>query len=323
MSNPFLQVSGDAKRALEEFSLAFRGALSAADAEVWSKTYGFAYESTAIKTTYPLPVSTAGYKLHTGDPTMRRLFARSLSMQTREWTDGVEEKLSKIQAPDFIGWGEEPANIAREGARLPNVICAQMLEANPKLSFYKDEELGTDASISLFADAHPVNVFDASYGTFDNDHTYAAINATFMQQTRARFRAKKAPNGRPAGRRFTHLLVPAALEDAAYEFLKSDLMYLATLAQGTNTHQLTNNLYKDAVSLIVSDELTADDYIYPLDINGPKPWIVQTSGAPEELVFDQSSDYYKQSLKVGVKYILRADVKAALPHAIERVKITG
>src|SRR5690606_27279158 len=276
---------------LEDFSMAFRTALSAADAEAWAKTYGFAYESTAIKTTYPLPVSTAGYKPHTGDIAMRRLFARSLSMQTREWADGVEEKLAKIQAPDFIGWGEEPGNIAREGARLPNVICAEMLKANPKLSFYKDEELGTDANISLFADNHPVNIFDASFGTFDNDHSYAAINSTFMKETRARFRAKKAPNGKPAGRRFTHLLVPAALEDVAYEFLKSDLMYLASLAQGSNVNQLTNNLYKDAVSLIVSDELLDDDVIYPLDISGPKPWIVQSSGAPEEIVFDQSSDY--------------------------------
>src|SRR5690606_34154552 len=150
-----------------------------------------------------------------------------------------------------------------------------------------------------------------------------AINSTFMKETRARFRAKKAPNGKPAGRRFTHLLVPAALEDVAYEFLKSDLMYLASLAQGSNVNQLTNNLYKDAVSLIVSDELLDDDVIYPLDISGPKPWIVQSSGAPEEIVFDQSSDYYKQTLKVGVKYILRADVKAALPHAIERVTIGG
>lgn len=323
MSNPFLQVSGDAKRALEEFSLAFREALAAAAAEAWAASIGFAYSSSAIKTTYPLPVSTAGYKLHTGDPVMRRLFARSLSMQTREWTDGVEEKLAKITAPDFIGWGEEPGNIAREGARLPNVIAAEVLEANDNLSFYKDEELSIDAGIPLFSDSHPVNVFDTSFGTFDNDHEYAAVNSTFMKETRARFRAKKAPNGKPAGRRFTDILAPAALEETIREFLESDLMYLATLAQGSNVNQLTNNLYKNAVNLIVSDELTQDDVFYCLDRNGPKPWIVQTSGAPEEITFDQSSDYYKQTLKVGVKYILRADVKAALPHAIERITLTG
>ncbi len=323
MSNPFLQVSGDAKRALEEFSNAFRTALSAADAEAWASQYGFSYSSTAIKTTYPLPVSTAGYKEHTGDIQMRRLFARSLSMQTKEWADGVEEKASKIEAPDFIGWGEEPANIAREGARQPNIICAAMLKANPNLSFYKDEELGTDSAIALFSNSHPVNVFDASFGTFDNDHTATAIDSTFMKAALTRFRQKKAPNGKPAGRRLTHLLVPAALEEPAKDFLESDLMRLALLEVGANTNSLTNNRYKNIVQLVVSDELEDDDIIYPFDINGPKPWIVQTSGAPEEIVFDKNSDYYKQTLKVGVKYILRADVKAALPHAIERVTITG
>lgn len=321
MSNPFLQVSGDAKRALEEFSLAFRSALAAAGAEAWASQYGFSYQSTAIKTTYPLPVSTAGYKLHTGDQVMRRLFARSLSMQLREWTDGVEEKLAKVQAPDFIGWGEEPGNIAREGSRLPNVIAAEVLEANPNLSFYKDEELNTDLAIPLFSASHPVNVFDTSFGVFANDHEATAIDSTFMSAALTRFRQKLAPNGKPAGRRLTHLLVPAALEEQAKDFLQSDLMRLALLEAGSNTNQLTNNRYKNVVQLIVSDELTQDDVFYCLDANGPKPWIVQTGGAPEELVFDQSSDYYKQTLKVGIKYVLKADVKAALPHAIERITI--
>jgi hypothetical protein len=323
MANPFLQVSGDAQRALEEFSLEFASALAAAPADTWAQTYGLAKTSRAIKTTYPIPVSAAGYVLAKGDFQMRSLFERSLTMQTREWVDGVSEKAAVIEAPDFIDWGGEPGRIALEGARQPNRIIADMLAANPNLSFYADENLGITSSTPLFSDSHPVNVFDSSKGTFDNNHTAAALDAAMLRAAILRFRQKKAPNGQVAGRRITHMIVPAALEETARDLLESDLMYNVLLDTGSNTNAVSNNRYKGYLNLVVGDELTQDDRIFLLDARGPKPWIVQTSGTPEEIRFDKTSDYYKQTLKVGVKYILRLDGKACLPHAIERVQITG
>lgn len=323
MPDPFLQVSGTAQRALEEFNTEFLTALASAPAEQWATTYGkYNPNSAAIKTTYPLSISAAGYVEAKGDFQMRSLYTRSISMKQREWTDGVAEKASIIEAPDFIDWNGEPARIAIEGARLPNRLVASLLNANANLGFYKDEDLGTDAAIPLFSNSHPVNIFDSTFGTFDNDHTFDYTTSELTAML-LRWRTKPGPNGKPAGRRMTHWLVPAALEERTKLFLQSDLMYNAMLAVGDNTNIVSRNIYQGAIQMVVCDELLDDDVIYAVDVNGPKPWVVQTGGAPEQIVFDKSSELYKQQFKIGVKYLLKANAGSMLPHAIERLTIDG
>ncbi len=323
MANPFLQVSGDAQVALEEFSTEFYSALASADPDPWSTRFGLYKTSKAIRTTYPIPISAAGYVERTGDDRLRSLYTRSLSMYMREWVDGVEEHASIIEAPDFIDWNGEPARIAREAARLPNIIAATMLNANANLGFYKDRKTEVDAGIPLFSSVHPVNVFDTSFGTFDNDHSAAAIDATMMKAAMTRFRAKKGANGKVMGLRVTDMIVPGALEQAAKDFLESDLMYLALLDTGSNTQNTTNNRFKGSVNLTVADELLSDTNIYLVCNYGPKPWILQDSGAVEELRLDKSSDQYFRNGRVAIKYVKSCDSKGALPHAIERIAITG
>jgi hypothetical protein len=136
------------------------------------------------------------------------------------------------------------------------------------------------------------------------------------------FRSIKGPNGKPMGRRLTDLVVPAALEEAAKDFLESDLMYNATLAGTDNTQLTSNNRYKGAVNLIVADELTDDDEVYGIDRNGPAFAVIQDGGSPEEISFDKNSDMYKRQGMLGVSYRLMLAVGAALPHSICRATVT-
>ena len=124
-------VSKDAVAALREFSSDFDQALALGEVDVWSKKLGSAVllnTSKAIKTTYPIPVSAAGYKERKGDDKMRRLYEKSLDMTTREWQDGVMGKARVIEAPDFIGWQSEPSRIAKEEQRMPNLLLAELIE---------------------------------------------------------------------------------------------------------------------------------------------------------------------------------------------------
>jgi hypothetical protein len=227
MATPFNLVSRDAQQALTEFSQEFDAALAVADAEPWSRRFGLYNSSRSIRTTYPIPVSAAGYVERKGDDKLRSLFERSLSMSPKEWVDGVAEKAIVVEAPDFIGWAGEPARIAKEGARHPNRLVAEMLAANPLLAFYADEKLGVASTIRLFASNHPVNIFDSSFLTFDNDHSASAIDSTMLKAAKLRFRQRKGPNGKPMGLRVTHMLVPAAREEEAKDFLESDNLVIA------------------------------------------------------------------------------------------------
>lgn len=319
-------VSGDAKRALEEFSSAFDAGIVAAASEAWSKPLGYNHSSNAIRTTFPIPLSTAGYVEFKGDPRMRRLYARSVDIEPVVWQDGVEELASIIEAPDFIGWTTEPANMAREAMRQPDILVAALLEANANLGFYRDRNLGTNLNIPLFSTVHPVNVFDSSFGTQSNALTGlgADIDADLMAAVFTNMRARKAANGKKMRLSPKVLLVHPDKEQEAKDFLASDLQRYAFLEGGVgsqkNTQLTANSRWKNIVNLVVGDELETAANIYFIDTDSPvKPWITLDGGEIETVTFDKDSDSYKRTRMVGFSSFLSCAATGLLPHAITRV----
>jgi phage major head subunit gpT-like protein len=313
-----------AAKALEEFSEQFKSALVLATVEEWAVGLGASATSTAIQTTYPLSIYAAGYKEWKGEHKYRDLYMRSLRMKPRDWQDGVKQKARIVEAHDFMGWSAQPAAMAIEAKRLANKLVASVLEANPLLDIYRDDDTGTASAIALFASNHPYNVFDSSFGTFDNDITATAIDKAMMVAAKQHFRSLKAANGESMGLRMTHLLVPAAREEEAKDFLDNDLLVETILNGSTPVGGVTRqNRHKGTVTLVVSDELTDDDTVYALALDKPDlpPWIVQTSGAPEEIIHDRDSHMYKTSGEVAISYTLSANAAAAFPHPI--LKISG
>ncbi len=308
MGQEFNLVSQDAQRALEEFAQDFAAALTQPGVESWARDNGLYKASRALKTTYPIPVSAAGYAEFKGDFKYRGLFEKSLELKPKTWQDGVAELASIIEAPDFIGWTSEPAAMAAAAMSLPNQIIADALVENETSWTGK----------AFFASDHPVNVFDASVGTFDNDLTGAGTDVTIANLKLAKeyFRSIKAANGKPLGLRMTHVLAPAAQEETWKDILEQDLV-IQTLG---GVGGAVDNRHKGTVKLIVSDELASDSIWYPLALNKPgmKPWIVQDEGSPEEIRQDKTDSLYKTTLKVAIAYVLRGNGVLALPHCMQR-----
>jgi phage major head subunit gpT-like protein len=310
MGTPFHYVSRDAQTALQEFSEEFSAALAQAPVRQWAKELGFyrQVEKNSIKTTYPVPVSAAGYTEFKGDVKYRTLFQKSLELMQKTWQDGVEELAAIVEAPDFVGWMGEPDRIATAGMSLPNEVIAGLLEANPTSWTGK----------AFFADDHPFNVFDASIGTFDNLITGTGTNpsTTNLSVAKSNFRKIKAANGKPLGLRMTHILAPAAQEETWRGILEQDLVIQAI---GTSFGAVDNR-HKGTVDLVISDELTNDLQWYALALNRPgmHPWILEDEGTPEQLLNDKSSHHYKETLKVSIAYILRGNGVLSLPHCVQR-----
>ncbi len=317
MGTPLYQVSKEAQRALEEFSEAFAVAFAAQDVESWAKELGLAATSAALKTTYPVPVSAAGYDEFKGDIKYRSLYQKSLELIPKTWQDGVAELASIVEAPDFIGWPSEPAAIAAAAMALPNEIIAEQLEDNP---------VCWDAQ-NYFDTDHPVNVFDSDAGVFVNDLEYSdSTQAGLIEALRLSdltFRtipkpSKNTARPRMLGLRLTEVLAPPALSRSFFDVLNWDQLIL-TNGSGSNFGAV-NNPYKGLVALRVCNELTDPDTFYTVarNIPGMHPWIVQDEGSPEEILHDKTSALYKSQLKVGVAYILRGNGKLAMPHAMQR-----
>lgn len=326
MAIPFYTVSRDAQLALTEFSRAFDAAYVTAEPGTWARQFGLVNPSTAIKTTFPLPISAAGYKEKKGETKFRDLYERSLSMTLRTWEDAIAELAERIEAPDFIGWANEPARIAREGARQPNLMVASMLKANPYCDLYSEETDGgrTPSTIRLFASNHPVNIFDSTQGSFDNDFAITGIDATNIKLVKDYFNSLKAPNGKRAGLQFNTLLIPSALSEQAKDFFESDNLTIAVAnAGGAIVGGIpTNNRHKGTVNVVECAELEDDNVCYALDSTSlASPWILQDGGAPEIITFDKNDHLYKTTGKVALAFKLKMAVAAAIPLAIARLTI--
>jgi len=311
-NRPFDLVSKEAQRALEEFMQDFTAALVQGGVNEWAKSLGLYRMSKALKTTYPVPVSAAGYEEFKGDVRYRSLYQKSLELIPKEWTDGVSELARIVEAPDFIGWNEEPAAIAAAALALPNVIIAERLAANP---ICWDEK-------NFFATNHPYNVFNTGEGTFSNDFTGTGTepSVTNLANAKMAFRKIKAANGKPLGLRMTHVLVPPSQEEIWKDILENDLLISTVVDASGRSFGSINNRHKGTVELVVCDEFSDDKKWYALARNKPGmfPWICQDQGSPEEILSDKSSELYKTKRQVGIYYAMTANAELALPHCVLR-----
>jgi hypothetical protein len=317
MATPNLYLSPEAQLALTKFSTEFSESFALGAVNDWARRFGLV-DSNKYRTTFPIPVSSAGYELRAGDDRMRDLFQKSITFVPAEWEDGIKARRSVIEAPDFIGWVGEPGRIALEGARNPNILIAALLEFNSGVG----PVLQLDG-LSLFNDAHPCNVFNSGVGTFDNNRSAAAFDAAMVEGVFNYFRSIKGPNGKFAGRKPTHVLVPGSMEQTANKFFESEQMYNAILAGASNTNLQGNNIYYKKLEVVVADELSTAGVCYFIDANGPKPWVIQDGGAPEEIVYDMNSELYKAQGMLGLKFILTQGVGASIAQSICRMHIGG
>lgn len=305
----------DAQTALTEFATDMARAL-ASQPVPWARQFGISRQSSALRTRWPIPLSTANYKELNGDKRLRSLAFATAELIPKTWQDGFAELKTVVEAPDFFGWGEEPANMAAAATALPNTIIAGQLAAG-------ETATGTEwDGVAFFSNAHPVNKFKSGFGTYDNLYASKPIGASSISDAKAHFRSLKGANGENLGLRMTHMLVPNALAEEAEEFVKRDLIIESN---GSNDFGTVRNHHMGTVQVIVGSELTEDNYWYPLALNKPglSPWVVQDQGAPETIILGEQSALYENEKKVGIESVLRGNGLLLMPQCIARYKTTA
>jgi hypothetical protein len=329
MATPQQLLQRDASQSVIEFSQEFDAAFVAAPSTQWSRQFGLVVPG-KFRHTIPIPVDAPGFVERSGDDGMRELYARSLSFQPKEWVDGVTADARTLEGPDFIGWQKAPANMAQEAIRHPDILVAALLEDNPLLDFYRIERPGgsTASTIHLFDASHPVNVFDTTLSTQGNliaQGSYTDFSEALLTAVVGHFDAWKAANGKPMNLVPSHVIVPAGRIVAAQKFFARDTIVeiLKNVVGNENVAaSLTPNVFQNTVVPVKVNELTDADYVYFVcAASGVKPWALQDGGTPEEIIYDKTSDHYKNTGKVGIKYVLVQGVAGCLPHAILRVDL--
>jgi len=308
-ATPYDSLSKDAQTAQIEFASDFEQALAGAS-DPWAMELGRSRRTRALKTKFPVPVTAVGFEEFRGDPRYRTLSSRTIEATIKEYFDGVSEKRTTVEAPDFMAWDDEPANMAAEAAALPNSLVGDLLVAATGGTHPWDD-------LSFFNDAHLVNPFKPSAGTFDNQFTGQAISLATLKLIKARFRGIKKANGkRPLGLRLTHILVHPDQEQDWRDFEQN---------QRVGASGGEENRHRATFEVIVGDDLpsTLSGIYFPLALNkvGMYPWAVQQWPSPEVRFLGLDSAMYEKQLNIGVDVILRATAALGMPHCIQRCAI--
>ena len=307
-SIPKDDLSVDAQTALVEFSTDLEMALEATS-DPWAESLGHSRRSDALETKFNLPLSDTGLKEFKGDPRYRTLSSKRIAVIVKEYFDGVAEKKTTIEAPDFFAWDLEPQRIAGEIAALPNDLVAELL-AKGHIAVHDWDGL------TFFHASHLVNPLKAASGTFKNVYTGQAISIATVKLIKSRFRAIASANGkRKLGLKLTHIVCHADDEQDWLDVAK--LTHIGGSGGEENRH-------RETFEVVVGDELTTAAGVYfPVAANkiGMYPWFVQQNIAPERRIHDESSAMYETKLMVGTDVIHRATAAYALPHCVAKYSV--
>ena len=299
----FDHASADAQIALTEFLADFETALVGGPLS-WARDMGHVRSSRALRTRWPVPLTTAGYQRFNGDPRYRSLEHLSVELIKENWQDGIAELKSTVEAPDFFGWNQEPSNIALAFMALPNNLIRDVLAT-------ATADVSPITGEIFFSNAHPNNIIDPT-STFDNLHAGQTVNIANLATAKNNFRQIKSASGEALGARLTHILSPANLEAKWKDVLEQSL---TVLVAGDGA---VDNRHKGTAQLWVGDELP-DDVWYSLSLNKPGlvPWAL-IEGIREDFILGTDSALFEKEGKVG--FDSRAELVGGMifPHAIQR-----
>jgi phage major head subunit gpT-like protein len=311
MGSPFDLVSRDCAVSLTEFSSEFLGALAMGEVDQWAEMAGKVITSTALKDVLPIAIYGALYREFKGDVKYRSLFEKSIELKPKTWQDGVAELLAIVEAPDFIGWGDQPDEMAKAALAIANDVVIELLEAGISTACQFDGQFFFDTD-------HPVNLFKGSE-TFSNDFTGAGTDFTLanVKLAKQRFRDIKAPNGRSAKLEMTHVGIPNELVELYKDLFEQDMLIQSL--DGGDTFGAVPNRHKGTVKPIVLYEATDATAWYPMALNrSMRPWVIKKGKPPELMILDKMSNLYETQRKVGVSGEASCNAALAIPHCIQR-----
>jgi pimeloyl-ACP methyl ester carboxylesterase len=316
---------------LREFHDEFTGAYAMGADNLWFETVCTVIDTPAPQVVYPIAIDESGFVKFTGSYQYRDLGNKVIRLKNEVWQDGVAELADKIEAWDFVGFSKGAAQMARMGLRAPARWAATVLTGTTPLSLYNDEDANVVSTIPLFSSGHLVNPLKTGGAVFDNSALGGVGGFTLPNVTAwdTYFGGLKAPNGESLGLQFTHILVPRARYVEAKAFFRDDTLLQAVRNQANSENVggvMRRNPYVGAIEVIVADELSSSNVVYPLALNrandGLTPILIMKEPDVETNVLDKSSYLWQQNRKVAVNAVLKGSAGGFLPHPIAKVTIS-
>ncbi len=341
---PIAQMGPSSQRALEEFRIEFNSTLVSQPIP-WAEDLGVVLPGGSLKDTYPLAFYAIKYREQLAEnPAAVTPNSRDVTVTKKLFSAAATAELIRIVKGDFAyiqTWQQTAANMARARVFLRNQLITTLLEAGHTGYWGQtaDQATGIDGQ-PFFSASHKVNPFDPKMTmlgatTWSNltatGGTAKPLNATNLTAVKAAMLLVPGPDGELLNTRATGMLVPVVLDEAARLLLTVQDLILGDKTTGdggvTNVMgQVRNEHYMSGFEYVTGAQLagsgaTANYYTFSRETfaRGLPPWVLAEDAAEEVRVWDENSDFYKNSGFIKTGSYVYCNAALLYPHGIRKV----
>ena len=348
-----LQLPTTSAAAIREFNERYLAAVGAAVPTGWADTIGEIIPTDRPEVTFPISQMHTLYSRTTGESRTRKLREAAFSVFAEEWDAGYEAKLQDLFLKVFAyqQWQKAPARLVLAEEQLRHNQIALILDGSGTRSTTATQGGVSSTCVdgqNFFSTSHPANFTDPTVsGTWSNyvstptnvlgsaavKNTGTFLIDALQAQVTAMQTSVLDENGKLIGADPDTILVPYDY----YEPLKNGLANERLVNFQTNTTSndvaaaAIANVYKGKFNVVPVKEFTmstgasADWYLIDSKLIKSRfcpPWITLQLNMPGSLafrVFDESSDYFKETGNIKLSSHVWNGFALALPHAIRRI----
>lgn len=334
MTNPLYTIStlpADDQAALREFSDRYIASLGAAPAPTWADI-GDLFPTSSPMVTFPVSNLGLKYQQTEGENRFKTFLSKSLDLKVEEFDAGEDARLIDLitQVFAYRQWQGGPDRMQRAKARRRNKAIATLLEAGTTTLWGASlgNPLGIDGQY-FFSASHLSDLADASSTTWSNYQSSAkdVVSITNIMAEVTLMQGVLDANGDKLGVDPDTILVPTEKVESLRALLAQQF-YLAGGTSTSVTSAATSNPYVGRFNVVAVPELTDANDWYLVDSklkasSGMVPWIsldyAPPDGALALRMYDQSSDYFKDTGRIKVSSHVWQGHALAFPQAIRKI----
>lgn len=252
------------------FRLDFQGAYDRA--EPWWNKVASLVPSSGRENRYPWLKLMPRMREWIGERKLNNLVARGSTIVNKDWEASIEVDRNDIEDDQIGVYAPAVAMLGDQAKRWPDDIVVSLIQSGVTALAFDGQQ--------YFNASHPIDSDQTGLGTYSNNFTTTALNASNYQTVRSAMMAYKGEDNKPLRVMPNLLVVPPQLEAAGRQILNADFIAASFGINAATGSQ--SNVLKGSADLLVVPELANEATTwYLLDVSKPvKPFIFQQRKAP-------------------------------------------
>jgi len=302
--------------AIREFDDRYLAAMGAAKADTWADRLGALVPTNSPLVTFPVSQLRTKFQRTQGESRGKTFQEKSFDLKSEEFDDGYEAELMKLftQTFSYRQWQKAPAALVAAEERFRQKQIALLLEDGENAAFL-------DVGKNFFSASHYSNVFDTSLDTWSNYDAAGSdvVSVTNIQAQVVEMNQVRDENGDFLGVAPDTILVHPSKAEPLKNLLKKEMIAESSVS--------VSNPYMNGFTVVPVNEFTDLNDWYLVDsklIGEVAPWVSLRQTVPSSLalrVFDEASDFFKETGRLKISAHIWYGFSLALPHAIRKVVV--